>query len=88
MILLLDIGNTRVKWAQLLDGSLTPQQSFVHRDVAPEEWIKQLFRERFRPQRLLVANVGGAGMEGTIRREAQRVWQLDTGIRYFTGACV
>ena len=76
MILLLDIGNTRVKWAQLLDGSLTPQQSFLHRDVAPDEWIKQLFRERFRPKRLLVANVAGAGMEATIRSEAQRVWQL------------
>ena len=76
MILLLDVGNTRIKWAQLLDGALTPQQSLMHRGVAPEDWIKQLFRERFRPQRLLVANVAGAGMENTIRREAQRLWQL------------
>ncbi|HKE42970.1 MAG TPA: type III pantothenate kinase [Steroidobacteraceae bacterium] len=76
MILLLDIGNTRVKWAQLLEGALTPQQSLLHRDVPVEEWTRQLFRERFRPQRLLVANVAGAAMETTIRGEAQRLWQL------------
>ena len=76
MILLLDVGNTRIKWAQLLDGALTPQQSLMHREVTSEEWIKQLFRERFRPRRLLVANVAGAGMENTIRVEAQRRWQL------------
>src|SRR5882672_3988616 len=52
MILLLDIGNTRVKWAQLLDGALTPQQSLLHREMPVEEWTKQLFRERFRAQRL------------------------------------
>jgi type III pantothenate kinase len=76
MILLLDVGNTRVKWAQLLDGALTPQQSLLHREVPEEEWTRQLFRERFRPQRLLVANVAGATMESIIRREAQRLWQL------------
>ena len=76
MILLLDVGNTRVKWAQLLDGALTPQQSLLHRDAPAEEWIKHLFRERFRPQRLLVANVAGAAMEGVVRREAERAWRL------------
>ncbi len=76
MILLLDIGNTRIKWAQVLDGALTPQQSLLHRDVAEELWTKQLFRERFRPARLLVSNVAGADMAATIRREAQRLWHV------------
>ena len=76
MILLLDIGNTRIKWAQVLDGALTPQQSILHRDVAADNWSKQLFRERFRPARLLVSNVAGIEMLGTIRREAERHWQV------------
>lgn len=76
MILLLDIGNTRIKWAQALNGALTPQQSLLHREVAPETWIKQLFRERFRPARLLVSNVAGEEMAATIRREAQRSWHV------------
>jgi type III pantothenate kinase len=76
MILLLDIGNTRIKWAQALDATLTPQQSLMHRDAAPETWTRQLFRERFRPVRLLVANVAGEEMAAIIRREAQRNWQV------------
>ncbi len=76
MILLLDIGNTRIKWAQVLDGALTPQQSLLHREVALDVWTKQLFRERFRPARLLVSNVAGADMAGTIRRQAERYWHL------------
>jgi type III pantothenate kinase len=76
MILLLDIGNTRIKWSQVLDGTLTPQQSILHRDVVAATWIKQLFRERFRPARLLVSNVAGTEMLATIHREAERWWQI------------
>jgi type III pantothenate kinase len=78
MILLLDIGNTCIKWAQLLDGRLTPQQSLVHRDVEPQVWMKELFRERFRPSRLLVANVAGSQMQQRIAQEARRLWQIET----------
>jgi type III pantothenate kinase len=76
MILLLDIGNTRIKWAQALNGALTPQQSILHREVATETWTRQLFRERFRPARLLVSNVAGEAMAATIRREAERTWRV------------
>lgn len=76
MILLLDIGNTCIKWAQLLDGRLTPQQSLIHRDVDTEVWMKQLFRERFRPARLLVSNVAGVQMQQRIAQEAERLWQI------------
>ena len=76
MILLLDIGNTRIKWAQALNGTLTPQQSLMHRDTATETWTGQLFRERFRPARLLVSNVAGEEMAAIIRREAERCWQV------------
>ncbi len=77
MILLLDIGNTTLKWAQLLDGALTPQQLLVHRDADPQVWMKALFRERFRPARLLVANVAGIEMQERIAAEAQRLWQVE-----------
>jgi pantothenate kinase type III len=49
VILLLDVGNTRIKWAQLLDGALTPQQVIRHQGVETATWTKQLLRERFRP---------------------------------------
>jgi type III pantothenate kinase len=77
VILLLDIGNTTIKWAQLLDGELTPQQPLVHRGLEPQAWMKELFRERFRPARLLVSNVAGAEMQARIAGEAQRLWQIE-----------
>lgn len=77
MILLLDVGNTSIKWAQLLDGALTPQQPLVHRGVDPAVWTKKLFRERFRPARLLVSNVAGEEMRARIEREAARLWQIE-----------
>jgi len=86
MILLLDIGNTRIKWAQMLNGALTPQQSILHREVAQDVWIKQLFRERFRPARLLVCSVAGAEMLATIRREAERHWQVSPEIAITTAS--
>jgi type III pantothenate kinase len=86
MILLLDIGNTRIKWAQMLDGELTPQQSILHRDVAQEVWMRQLFRERFRPARLLVSNVGGPDMLAAIRREAKRLWQVSPEVASTTAS--
>lgn len=76
MILLLDVGNTRIKWAQLLGTALTPQQALVHKGVAQKEWLDKLFRERFRPARVLVASVAGAEMAELIRTQAQLKWQV------------
>lgn len=85
MILLLDIGNTRIKWAQLMDGALTPQQTILHRDVATDVWTKQLFRERFRPARLLVASVAGDDMVATVRSEAKKHWNITPEFATSTG---
>jgi type III pantothenate kinase len=76
MILLLDVGNSRIKWAQLTDGALTPQQALVHEGLPAKEWKEKLFRERFRPTRVLVSNVAGADMAAMIRDEAERKWQV------------
>lgn len=77
MILLLDIGNTRIKWAQLLDAALTPQQALLHKGVSRQEWLDKLFRERFRPARVLVASVAGEEMTALIRSESLRKWQVE-----------
>ncbi len=76
MILLLDVGNTRIKWAQLVDTELTPQQALLHQGVSAREWLDKLFRERFRPTRVLVASVAGAEMTDVLRAESERKWQI------------
>ncbi len=76
MILLLDVGNTRIKWAQLVDTEVTPQHALVHQGVPAREWLDRLFRERFRPARVLIASVAGTQMTELLRTEAERKWQI------------
>jgi hypothetical protein len=71
MILLLDIGNTRIKWAQMLDGELTPQQSILHRDVAQRSG-RGSFSRALPAGPTARFNVGGPDMLAAIRREAER----------------
>jgi pantothenate kinase type III len=39
MILVIDVGNTRLKWAWLTSTGLSDQQAVVHRDAKPGIWI-------------------------------------------------
>nr|PZN72552.1 MAG: type III pantothenate kinase [Pseudomonadota bacterium] len=78
MILLLDVGNTRIKWATVDDaGIMTLGRSLQHagRDipsVAEEAW-----HSLPRPERVIVSNVAGRGFEGAFRVWAQSVWGME-----------
>ena len=43
MILVIDVGNTRLKWAWLTSTGLSDQQAVVHRDAKPGIWTTTLF---------------------------------------------
>ncbi|MGL6222669.1 MAG: type III pantothenate kinase, partial [Steroidobacteraceae bacterium] len=43
MMLLVDVGNTRVKWATLATGRLTPQLAATHAAWSTDEWRRELF---------------------------------------------
>lgn len=62
MILLLDIGNTRIKWARLIDQRVGPQSAVVHTGQ-PANAIDQVFdavaASGHAPRRVVVSNVGG-----------------------------
>jgi len=65
--LLIDIGNTRIKWARLEQGTLQPQSASPHAD-----WTAQTFIDRVGPacadtRRVLVSNVAGPRMAQVIR---------------------
>src|ERR1700679_3307661 len=62
MILVIDVGNTRLKWAWLTSTGLSDQQAVVHRDAKPDIWTTALFESGQRPSRVLVSNVAGPGM--------------------------
>jgi type III pantothenate kinase len=59
MTVLVDIGNTRIKWATLADGGLVRHGSAVHRDALDESVAKLAAELPPRP-RIIASNVAGA----------------------------
>jgi len=89
MILVIDVGNTRVKWAWLTSTGLSDQQAVVHRDSKPGIWTAALFETHQRPSRVLVSNVAGPVMAKALVRICKRAFGLEpefiTAQREFDG---
>jgi type III pantothenate kinase len=73
MILLIDIGNTRIKWALLEQGELTHRQAAVHASWSDAD-CDVAFAVLPRPQRVLVSNVGGDRIGAVVREVAIARW--------------
>ncbi|MEI8297511.1 MAG: type III pantothenate kinase [Pseudomonadota bacterium] len=58
MILLLDAGNTRVKWAWLEYLEIAPAGAIAH-DATHRSWQREIEADGHRPSRIVVANVAG-----------------------------
>jgi type III pantothenate kinase len=84
MILVIDVGNTRLKWAWLTSTGLSDQQAIVHRDAKPGIWTTALFESGQKPRRVLVSNVAGPAMAKALTRLAKKKFQLD--IEFVTAA--
>ncbi|HUO80452.1 MAG TPA: type III pantothenate kinase [Steroidobacteraceae bacterium] len=76
MTLLVDAGNSGVKWARLADGQLAGIGAVTHRGVEPEAWQARLAALAPAPRRVLVANVAGPAFEARFRSWAARQWRL------------
>ncbi len=84
MILVIDVGNTRLKWAWLTTAGLSDQQAVVHRDADPAIWPSALFESGQHPNRVLVSNVAGPMMAKTLARLTKKVFHVD--IEFVTSA--
>jgi type III pantothenate kinase len=71
MILVIDVGNTRLKWAWLTSTGLSDQQAVVHRDAKPALWTAALFDGDQKPERILVSNVAGETMAKNLAKLAR-----------------
>ncbi|HIP52737.1 MAG TPA: type III pantothenate kinase [Chromatiales bacterium] len=76
MDLLVEIGNTRLKWAWRFEGGRTPQKAVVHDGRLPVEARREWSAEGS-PARVLVANVAGPEMEDTLHRWVLETWRLE-----------
>ena len=72
MILVIDVGNTRLKWAWLTSTGLSDQQAIVHLDAKPGIWTAALFESGQKPSRVLVSNVAGPSMAKTLTQLARK----------------
>jgi type III pantothenate kinase len=72
MILVIDVGNTRLKWAWLTSTGLSDQQAIVYRDAKPGMWTTALFETGQKPVRVLVSNVAGPSMAKTLVNLAKK----------------
>src|SRR5579859_8220553 len=77
MILVIDVGNTRLKWAWLTDKGLSDQQAVVHRDAKPGIWTAALFASGQKPTRVLISNVAGPAMAKTLTRLTKKVFRVN-----------
>ena len=77
MILVIDVGNTRLKWAWLTSTGLSDQQAVVHRDAKPGIWTAALFDSDHRPSRVLVSNVAGPDMAKTLTKLGKKTFRVD-----------
>lgn len=78
MILLIDVGNSRIKWRLLRgDGTLSPVDAYAHNGADPRQWVGELWVGMDRPDKLIVANVAGNRVAHAIDAWAQRYWRLE-----------
>ena len=74
MILVIDVGNTRLKWAWLTTTGLSEQQAVVHRDTKPALWTAALFDPAQKPDRVLVSNVAGEQMAKNLSSLTKKIY--------------
>jgi type III pantothenate kinase len=70
-VLLVDIGNTRIKWARLSGGRLARCQAAVHSHWRDGDYARQLFGRR-PPKRVLVSSVAGSRVDDALASSARQ----------------
>lgn len=76
MILVIDVGNTRLKWAWLTSTGLSDQRAVVHRDAKPGLWTAALFEAGQKPSRVLISNVAGPAMARMLSKMTRKVYKV------------
>lgn len=74
MILLLDIGNTRLKWMWSSDGALQRGGAVVHRDNDLMAALQDAWSDHDPPERIVAASVAGNSVQQTLAAWAHQQW--------------
>jgi type III pantothenate kinase len=71
-VLLVDIGNTRIKWAYLDGGRIGRGRAAVHSAWGASTYARRLFAKKTRPAHMWVTSVAGPGAKRALSRAARR----------------
>jgi type III pantothenate kinase len=77
MILLVDIGNTRIKWARLTGTSLGEQSAAPHAAWTADTFVESILDSGARADRVLIGNVGGTRMADVARSALSKAWSIE-----------
>lgn len=77
MTLLIDIGNTRIKWSRFEGGVLQPQSAAPHADWSTQTFVETVLQSGRRSDRVLVSNVAGARMADIVRTGVAQIWEIE-----------
>lgn len=75
MILLIDIGNSRMKWAALVDGELSLHGSYQHRQGDGE--LAATWDELPRPDAVYCASVAAVELNDRLAQQVSQQWGLE-----------
>ncbi len=76
MTLLLDIGNTSLRWAHEHDGQLGAMERVRHSGGIPVD-VLAAWEQLAPPARIVVSNVGGDAVAEALRRVTRAYWHLE-----------
>ena len=87
MILLIDIGNTSIRWASLEGGRVGDSQSLRHNGGAPLDLLAtwDLLEA---PRRVLISNVGAESVAVAIARVVRALWSLEPELAITRAECL
>ena len=76
MKLLIDIGNSRIKWVCLRDNNLENPAVMAYKDRDPEELFARLLQSDAAPEQVYIANVGGVDIGTSLAAAIGSKWNL------------
>ena len=71
-VLLIDIGNTRIKWAYLSGGRMERSRAALHASWSLSTYARRLLRQHAPPERIWVSSVAGPAVSAALAGVARR----------------
>jgi type III pantothenate kinase len=76
MILLVDVGNSRIKWMLWHQGQILERGNLIHKYIARASLGENCWVALKRPSQVIIANVAGAEMANALATWISRHWHL------------